>query len=250
MRPSFAHLKLQRASARELLFLSFNFAKLGDRVPEAGRAGLLTALSRALDRDALIAMYLGWASPVRDRISPEPIATAPAPVAPEPTINSPAPFRAELHAANDADSRRVAGLIQTQARTAGLELNIRPVDLGGLMQGVLARQNEITLLWIEQAVPSTALFWAQFFTPGSPFAVLGQPIDGIDADVRAARSILDPTARRAAYDAVIAKISGQQSAWLSLCTRDAIYLTTPRVESLGFDSNGNATLGLVKIRGE
>ncbi len=240
-KPAFKDTHLLQARANELTFVKWNWAnpQLAD-IPEAQRKPLLAAVSAAINRAALVkSLYVG-AGEVAYGISPP--STLPPAQPPTPSASgftSPGKRTLTMVLANDPPSRQLGAYVQSELRGLGLELELNFMDLPNLVQRIIKGDYAVSLLWVEQQIPSTGCFaWTMFFTPGAPFTLFGQPIDGLGESASAARGVLDLEARRMAYAKVAEEISLKQTAWTPLLSRSAVMMVKPRCEGLFLDANG------------
>jgi ABC-type transport system substrate-binding protein len=238
---AFKDARLLQARANELTFLKWNWsnAQLAD-IPESQRKSLLAAVSARISRAALAkTLYLG-AGEVAYGIAPPSTLPAVKPQT-EPIGDFKNTSKRTLTTvlANDPSSRQLGAYVQSELRELGFELELNFVDLPNLVQRIIKGDYALSLLWVEQQIPSTGCFaWTMFFTPGAPFTLFGQPIDGLGEAALAARGVLDLEARRTAYAKVAAEIGNKQTAWTPLLSRSAVMMMNPRCEGLFLDVNG------------
>ena len=248
---SFGKDRIVEARANELTFLKWNWAspQLAD-IPEGQRKGMLAAVSARIPRVALAkALYLGAGEPAYGVAPPS---TLPGAVTPGDSASgwrAAAKRTLTMVLANDPSSRQLGGYVQTQLRELGVELELSFVDLPNLVQRIIKGDYAVSLLWVEQQIPSTGCFaWTMFFTPGAPFTLFGQSIDGLGEEASAARGVLDLEARRAAYAKVAEEIGQKQTAWTPLLSRSAVMMVGPRCEGLFLDANGFPYFTFLRIK--
>ncbi len=240
-KPAFKNTHLLQARANELTFLKWNWAnpQLAD-IPEAQRKSLLATVSATINRAALVKSHYVGAGEVAYSIAPP--STLPPAQPPTPSaggFTSPGKRTLTMVLANDPSSRQLGAYVQSELRGLGLELELNFVDLPNLVQRIIKGDYAVSLLWVEQQIPSTGCFaWTMFFTPGAPFTLFGQPIDGLGESASAARGVLDLPDRRMAYAKVAEEISLKQTAWTPLLSRSAVMMVKPRCEGLFLDANG------------
>jgi ABC-type transport system substrate-binding protein len=243
LRPSsaFDKARILEARANELTFLKWNWAnpQLAD-IPEGQRKALLEAVSARINRVALTkVLYLGAGEPAYGVAPPSVLPAAGTPADSGNDWKSPGGRALTLVIANDPSSRQLGGYVQTQMKSLGLEVELNFVDLRSLVQRIIKGDYAVGLLWVEQQIPSTGCFaWTMFFTPGAPFTLFGQSIDGLGDEASAARGVLDLEARRMAYAKVAEQIGQKQTAWTPLLSRSAVMMVGPHCEGLFMDANG------------
>ena len=248
---AFDKARVVEAHANELTFLKWNWAspQLAD-IPEAQRKAMLGAVSARIQREALTkALYLGTGEPAYGVAPPSTLPAAGMPGDLAGDWKSPGKRTLTLVLANDPSSRQLGGYVQTQLKDLGLEIELSFVDLAGLVQRIIKGDYAVSLLWVEQQIPSTGCFaWTMFFTPGAPFTLFGQPIDGLGEEASAARGILDLEARRAAYASLAGEIGQKQTAWTPLLSRSAVMMVGPRCEGLFLDANGFPYFTFLRVK--
>lgn len=238
-RSRFRSVRLITAPANELTFVLWNWARSPlDTVSTSARRSLLATLSQGLSRQDLVQqLYLGQAVPAQGVVPPAALPTTfawPVPPPTEVAIQQPV----TLLTANDPDSRRLATYFQERARAVGLPIQTTSVELGQLVQRLLSGDYQLALFWIEQQIPSGPIPWTQFFREDSPFAAIGQPVNGIGDAVTSARGILVDSNRQAAYRDLVASIDAEQSAWLPVVSRSTVLMVSDRVQGEILDRNG------------
>lgn len=239
--PSFKDTRLIQARANELTFLKWNWAhpQLAD-IPEQQRKALLAAVSSQINREALVkSLYAGAGEAAYGIAPPSTLPTAQPPTQPTGELSGVGKRTLTMVLANDPSSRALGAYVQSELRKLGLEMELNFVDLPNLVQRIIKGDYAVSLLWVEQQIPSTGCFaWTMFFTPGAPFTLFGQPIDGLGESASAARGVLDLADRRMAYAKVAEEISLKQTAWTPLLSRSAVMMVKPRCEGLFLDANG------------
>lgn len=238
-RSRFQDVRLVTAPSNELTFVLWNWARSPlDGVSANAHRDWLAALSEALSRSDLVQrLYLGQAVPAESVVPQAALPTSfawPAPAQAELAVSRPL----TLLTANDPDSRRLASYFQERARAAGLPVQTTSVELGQLVQRLLGGDYELALFWIEQQIPSGPIPWTQFFREDSPFAAIGQPVNGIRDAVTAARGALNANDRQSAYEDLVASIDAEQSAWLPVVSRNTVLMVSDRLEGAILDRNG------------
>jgi ABC-type transport system substrate-binding protein len=240
-KPHFKDTRLLQARANELTFLKWNWAhaQLAD-MPEEQRKSLLSAVSARVSRAALAkTLYLGAGEVAYSVAPPSTLPIVPPPAGSAGDFKSVAKRTLTMVLANDPSSRQLGAYVQSELREFGLEMELNFVDLPNLVQRIIKGDYAVSLLWVEQQIPSTGCFaWTMFFTPGAPFTLFGQPIDGLSESALAARGVLDLEARRLAYAKVAEEIGQKQTAWTPLLSRSVVMMVGPRCEGLFLDANG------------
>ncbi len=240
-KPSFKDTRLIRARANELTFLKWNWAnpQLAD-IPEPQRKALLATVSSQINREALVkSLYAGAGEVAYGIAPPSTLPPAQPPTQPTGELSSVGKRTLTMVLANDPSSRALGAYVQSELRKLGLEMELNFVDLPNLVQRIIKGDYAVSLLWVEQQIPSTGCFaWTMFFTPGAPFTLFGQPIEGLGESASAARGVLDLADRRMAYAKVAEEISLKQTAWTPLLSRSAVMMVKPRCEGLFLDANG------------
>ena len=240
-KPSFKDTRLLQARANELTFLKWNWshAQLAD-IPEGQRKSLLAAVSARISRAALVkTLYLGAGEVAHAIAPPSTLPPATPPVESTGEFKNPSKRILTMVLANDPSSRQLGAYVQSELRDLGLEMELNFVDLPNLVQRIIKGDYAVSLLWVEQQIPSTGCFaWTMFFTPGAPFTLFGQAIEGLGESAQAARSVIDAEARRRAYAGVAEAIGQAQTALTPLLSRAAVMMVNPRCEGLFLDANG------------
>ena len=240
-KPEFKSQRIVQARANELVFLKWNWsnAQLRD-IPESHRRSFLAAVSSRIPRAAMARrLYLDAGEPAYGIAPPSTLPSSTQQSLPNSDTNGIGERKLTLLAANDPSSRQLAGYLQTELREVGLNIELSFVDLGGLVQRLLNGEFAVAVLWVEQQIPSTGCFaYTMFFTPGAPFTLFGQPIDGLGESALAARGVLDMQARRMAYASVAGEIGRTQTAWTPLLSRSTVMMVNSRCDGLFLDSNG------------
>lgn len=240
-KPAFEDTRILQARANELTFLKWNWshAQLAD-IPEAQRKLLLASVSARISRAAMAkTLYLGAGEVAYGIAPPSTLPPATPPVESAGEFKNATRRTLTVVLANDPSSRQLGAYVQSELRNLGLELELSFMDLPNLVQRIIKGDYAISLLWVEQQIPSTGCFaWTMFFTPGAPFTLFGQPIDGLGESAQAARGVGAPDARRAAYAEVAEAIGRKQAAWTPLLSRSVVMMMNPRCEGLFLDVNG------------
>lgn len=249
LRNRFINANLVSAKANELvvLFLPSESGKLSELDLDERKA-LHQTLYHGLDRESLLSqVYLGLGEPAYG-VVPSMYGGPRDAVIPESAVADRISGLTVL-AANDADSRRLTEFVRGSARAVGIDMEPVFVDLATLAERLIAGEGaDLGLVWFEMNISAPGpLPWAIFFTPDSPFTVLGEAMDGLDVRIHQVRSILEDDARAAAYREIFQDVSKQQSAWIPLISRNATWLTSDRVASDFLDVNGNLQFSFVRV---
>lgn len=243
LRRSLAHLTPLTAPANELTFLRLNWesSALGG-LGESERRQWAQQLSAALPRDTIAnQLYLGLARPATSIVPPSVLAVDTVVAGLDGDVTPPS-ARLTMLSANDPDSRRLAAFVQSRAQSLGVELDLQTVELSQLVPRMLEGTNDLYLVWIEQAVPGLEgggpIPWLQFFTKTSPLAAFGQPLEDVAEAQTRARGLVDSSDQQEAYRELVERIDRQQSSWVPIASRDAVYLADEGVDGLLIDANG------------
>lgn len=238
---AFTGARLLESRANELTFLKWNWAhaQLAD-IPETQRKDLLKAVSSAINRGAIVKSLYTGAGEAAYGIAPPSTLPPVQPISLSSGDFKPAGKRTlTMVLANDPSSRALGAYVQSEMRKLELDMELNFLDLPNLVQRIIKGDYAVSLLWVEQQIPSTGCFaWTMFFTPGAPFTLFGQPIDGLGDSAKAARSVLGLETRRLAYSAVAEEIAEKQTAWTPLLSRAAVMMVKPRCEGVFLDVNG------------
>lgn len=249
LRPRFSHLRLVASEANELVIAFLNFqrgARLKAAADAVPRGDFFKRLYTSIDRTEIAeSLYLGTAVSAYGVVPPgyggptEPLFSS---------ATTLASAELELLAANDADSRRIAQLLQTSLLPTGFALEPNFVDLATLAERLLAGEApDVGVLWLEMNVASSggALPWSVFFLPDNPFSVLGEPIDGFAERISTARGTLDETKRIERYRSAMNYVDERQTTWIPIVSRKSVWLASDSVRSHFLDVNGQLRLPLL-----
>jgi peptide/nickel transport system substrate-binding protein len=110
------------------------------------------------------------------------------------------PVAMDLVLLNNTLSVRRGELIQAQAAEAGFEVNVRPTEVGTLIDDAAAGSfDAVVLTWSGRADPDGNFATFEHTDGGQNFGQASDP--DIDAAIEAARSVNDPAERSTAYEA-------------------------------------------------
>lgn len=154
----------------------------------------------------------------------------------EPTV---APIKARLMASNEPDARRLTALIQSHASEMGVEFAASYLDPAELVGKAIGGEADAFVFWIQVQPAHEAVPWFSFFDEAA-FAVLGEAIPGTAEESGRIRGIEDELARQEAYRELIRRISSEQTSWVPLVSREAVYLVPRRLKGELLDWNGVA----------
>jgi ABC-type transport system substrate-binding protein len=217
-------------------------------VPPDKRVAFVKVFSQNIPRREL-AKTLVAAEPFENVVPPSVLAPAALPPssATHESFASLFPAEVELLSANDAPSRELASLVAPTFRALGLNVKLRFVDIGGLVKAVVQKEHQFAITYFEMPIPGVD-GWLMFFDEKNPFSTFGQPLPGVRESMERTRSILDPAARRNAWQSVVADVAQKQSGWIPLFSRRTIILSRAEVAGVFVDVCGTPVWSYLGVR--
>lgn len=208
-------------------------ALLGKGFSPQQASSFLAAFDTTVDRDRLVSAAAGTAQALR---APFPPAAGSAGkvtrAAPGPSTVFP-DAKLTIITESDAYSDLIAATLPR--RVGAVSIDYRGVDKGILLKSLFGGEYDLASILIEATVKSPA-FWSAFFTPGNPYAVLGRPIEGMDAVNLASRAGVEKAGELVA-------VNGN---WVGLLAERRLQAIAPGISGITYSPSGQTNFAFIR----